>query len=303
MDDHIPDIRAQIEAGCAVVIVGAGATIASTGSPAFSWASLLRAGAAEAAKFIPSDRKDAWDARLNQALARGDLPSFLSLGEEIEKVLRGTRELDHFLRRYFGNIAIKDRRLWEAIDQLGCRIATTHYDDVGERITSRRSIVWNERQDVIEFVKGNDTTLLHLHGFFRDRKVQACSHCKLEAQGDEADRWQRRRHRQSARPTGRPRPKAVCRALVASRHPCEKPRSSSGEAFHCEIGCCPPERFRPARQALSAASRLANARANGRDRQRRRLRLSCPASLYHADDPDQQARANKARNEVADPSA
>jgi len=172
MDDHVPDIRAQIEAGCAVVIVGAGATIASTGSPAFSWAGLLRAGAAEATKFIsPDDRKDAWKARMDQALARGDLPSFLSVGDEIEKILRGTRELEYFLKRHFANIAIKDRRLWEAIDQLGCRIATTNYDDVGERITSRRSIVWNERQDVIEFVKGDDTTLLHFHGLFRDRKT------------------------------------------------------------------------------------------------------------------------------------
>jgi len=96
MDDHVPDIRAQIEAGCAVVIVGAGATIASTGSPAFSWAGLLRAGAAEATKFIsPDDRKDAWKARMDQALARGDLPSFLSVGDEIEKILRGTRELEY----------------------------------------------------------------------------------------------------------------------------------------------------------------------------------------------------------------
>ena len=30
--------------------------------------------------------------------------------------------------------------------------------------------------------------------------------------------------------------------------------------------------------------------------------LSCPASLYHADDPDQQARADEASYEVANPS-
>ena len=30
--------------------------------------------------------------------------------------------------------------------------------------------------------------------------------------------------------------------------------------------------------------------------------LSCPPSLYRADNPDQQARADEARNEVADPS-
>jgi hypothetical protein len=34
---------------------------------------------------------------------------------------------------------------------------------------------------------------------------------------------------------------------------------------------------------------------------RRGHHLSSPASLYHADDPDQQARTDKARNEVADP--
>src|SRR5262245_6805389 len=115
MDDHVSDIRAQIEAGCAVVIVGAGTTIASTGSPAFSWAGLLRAGAAGAAKFSPQDRKDAWKARMDQALARGDLPSFLSVGDEIEKILRSKGELDDFLKGYFADIAIKHTRLWEAI--------------------------------------------------------------------------------------------------------------------------------------------------------------------------------------------
>ena len=52
--------------------------------------------------------------------------------------------------------------------------------------------------------------------------------------------------------------------------------------------------LRPQADRLSAATA---AMPNGNI-----LGLSRPASLYHADDPDQQARADEASNEVADPS-
>jgi hypothetical protein len=114
----LQDLKTQLSSGHAVVVVGAGVSLASTnGQPEASWAGLLKAGARRCTDVVPN-LPPGWAERVASEIDSGDIDDLLSAAEKISSKLLSTGgELARWLRDTVGSLrhwreehAFADRR-------------------------------------------------------------------------------------------------------------------------------------------------------------------------------------------------
>jgi hypothetical protein len=160
------DLRAQIELGQVIAIVGAGVSMGATnGNPLASWTGLLEDGVTrcwEVAQPLP----DAWRERVLAEIDSGDLDDLLSAAEKVSSKLDAPHggEYRSWLRETVGSLKTQHRGVIEALHALGVKLATTNYDGLIEEVTGLPPVTWAEGAKVERVIRDDDQGIFHLHG-------------------------------------------------------------------------------------------------------------------------------------------
>jgi DNA-binding CsgD family transcriptional regulator len=162
------DLRAQIERGQVIAIVGAGVSIGATNRNRLaSWTGLLEDGVdrcCEIVKPLPAG----WRERVLAEIYSGDLDDLLSAAEKVSRKLgaRSGGEYCRWLRETVGLLKAQRPGVIEALHGLGVRFATTNYDGLIEDVTGLQPVTWTEGAKVERLIRGDDKGVLHLHGYW-----------------------------------------------------------------------------------------------------------------------------------------
>ncbi|MCB9761994.1 MAG: SIR2 family protein [Alphaproteobacteria bacterium] len=172
MDELVGDLKALLDAGQAVLVVGSGVSVASSApvegrGPVASWAGLLRAGLAHAGALGALNEGQV--RRYLGLLEEGDTEDFVTVAHRVEKALGAPRggEFKRWLRETIGALQVRDPQLIEAIAALGAPIVTLNYDGLLEEVTGLGPLTWREGSEIERWLRGQEPGVLHLHGFWR----------------------------------------------------------------------------------------------------------------------------------------
>jgi hypothetical protein len=164
----IDDLRQQIAGGNAVVIVGAGVSIGATkNQPCASWTGLLHNGVDRCVEV--GSLKSEFAKSIHDQIHSGDLDLLLAAAETVEAKLGkpSGAEYSRWLRETVGALRAERREVIEALNGLGCTLATTNYDGLIEEVTGLPPVTWMDRAEVVRVLRGDDKGVLHLHGFWK----------------------------------------------------------------------------------------------------------------------------------------
>jgi hypothetical protein len=140
-DDLIAALRERPED--VLAIIGSGVSVATSGGhTCASWLGLLRSGIEFCRQRAGQDER--WERLRHDQLAAQE---FIPVADMICDALRAPRHgiFAEWLLRCFENFPVKDRRIVEALRDMGCQLATTNYDTSTEKITGWRSCTWRDR--------------------------------------------------------------------------------------------------------------------------------------------------------------
>lgn len=162
----ISDIREAIEGERLLVVVGAGASKSATNdAPASCWDGLLKLGL----ETLPAD--DPKQVGLPQLLTGDDPKSAIHVAEVIEDTLGGRSDFVFrcWLRDTVGSLRPVKRDVLEAIRDLHVPVVTTNYDNLLEEVLDRTPITFDDTEDSLGFVRGENVqkTILHMHGHYQ----------------------------------------------------------------------------------------------------------------------------------------
>jgi tetratricopeptide (TPR) repeat protein len=160
------DLRRMIRQRQVVGVVGSGVSVATT-LKAPRWRELIRSGIEHCRTLGESD---AWCTTVGKKLELESLETLLSAAEQVHKRLRrnGGGELARWLRETFEELQPKNRSVIESLATLDLPLVTTNYDDLIEKVTSRRHVCWTDSRNVTRFIRGDDQRVLHLHGHWEE---------------------------------------------------------------------------------------------------------------------------------------
>jgi SIR2-like domain/CHAT domain len=165
-DTYEESLRKAIAAGEAVVVVGAGVSIAATklddgtAEPCASWAGLLADG-------LQRMRDHGADAnRVTAVSALLDGGDYEAAAGLIRKAL-GENDVAAWLRERFDTFAVRRPAVPRALGRLGVPLLTTNYDHVLEQATERGWRTWDEPEAWQELRDQPTRDVLHVHGSYR----------------------------------------------------------------------------------------------------------------------------------------
>ena len=151
-----------------LVIVGAGLSIASTGGNQHaSWTGLVRDGViycSDHCSRLPSG----WADRRLAAIEQGDIIELRSVAEDVTDRLGYPRGGDYvrWLTETVGKLRPTNPGLIRALAAWNTQIVTTNYDSLIEQDTGQKSITWQDRSSAMQFLRGENRDVFHLHGLW-----------------------------------------------------------------------------------------------------------------------------------------
>lgn len=162
------DFRQRITNREAILIVGAGVSIAASGnSPTASWKGLLESGIDHCVALKALDIPNAEN--LKRQLDSSDTDLWLGAAQVVERKLKNSSgEFDVWLREKVGSLKATNRAVVEALAQLNLPLFTTNYDGILEEVTGQRPVTWRQHGDLERVVRGELQAIVHLHGYFGD---------------------------------------------------------------------------------------------------------------------------------------
>ena len=171
----LDDLKDEIEAGRALLLVGAGVAIASTGrAPVASWPGLLRDGVERVAT-LGWTQSERWVERQLEILdeveaGTADTGDLLSVAEQVENRLGAPNgpEWGRWLDETVGELPLVDPAILKALADLALPIATTNYDGLIERVTGFEVVTWRQSERALRVLRNEVRDVLHLHGFWQD---------------------------------------------------------------------------------------------------------------------------------------
>jgi tetratricopeptide (TPR) repeat protein len=169
----VNDLKAQIATGNALLIVGAGVSVAATaGGPLAGlakWKGLLVNGIDRCLEVGRPRPDQKWARRRREDLESDDLDDLLSVAELIAGRLGAPTggEYSRWLDETVGRLQIVDRAVLDALRALAVTIATTNYDGLLEEATLLPPVTWRDRR-AEGLVSGEESGILHLHGHWQD---------------------------------------------------------------------------------------------------------------------------------------
>ncbi|MDQ6692628.1 MAG: SIR2 family protein, partial [Candidatus Dormibacteraeota bacterium] len=165
----VGDLRAQLARGQALVVVGAGVSVAASGaSPVASWPGLLESGVQWCERYEPS-LPAGWADLVRGFIGLGDVSSLLSAAEAVTERLggRGGGEYHRWLRETVGALPLADAAVAQAVAALGAPVATTNYDGLLEQaMPGTGTLTWRDGARIQRVLRGDEKAVLHLHGYW-----------------------------------------------------------------------------------------------------------------------------------------
>ncbi len=144
MDTPLGELKAEIEKGSALVVVGAGVSAGATeGEAVATWVGLLKSGVQRCVK-VATDLPDGWETRTLAQIDSGDSIELVLAAQNIAERLGAPRggEFRKWLRETVGELAVKNSATIDAIRGLNLPIATTNYDGLLSLCTNRPPVTW-----------------------------------------------------------------------------------------------------------------------------------------------------------------
>jgi tetratricopeptide (TPR) repeat protein len=167
----LDDLRAEVAAGHAVVIVGAGVSVAATaGTPTASWVGLLNDGVTFCEALLGPSLPSGWAERHRSQVASGDLDELVGAAEDLTRRLGGPTggEFRRWLAGSIGKLSPTSPAVLEALAALRVPLATTNYDGLLEAATGRPAVTWRQSALFEQVLRGDYQAILHLHGHWQD---------------------------------------------------------------------------------------------------------------------------------------
>jgi hypothetical protein len=167
----LDELREELAAGRAVVIVGAGVSVAATGGAlTASWTGLLEDGVTYCESLLGPSLPAGWAERRRAQLASGDTEELISAAEDLTRRLGSPDggEFARWLERSVGRLEASRPAVLTALAALGMPLATTNYDGLLETATGRPAVTWRRGALVEQVVRGDSDAILHLHGHWQD---------------------------------------------------------------------------------------------------------------------------------------
>jgi hypothetical protein len=163
------DLRAEIDHGQVLVVVGAGVSMGATGrNPLASWRGFLENGVERCVEFMGLEpgRAELIRGEIRYGHNNGHVDDLLSAAEKISRVLGSPagREYRRWLRETIGALEVTDCSVLEALRDLGLPLATTNYDGLLEKVTDYQYVTWRDGDKAIRVIKREEDGILHLHG-------------------------------------------------------------------------------------------------------------------------------------------
>jgi hypothetical protein len=165
------DLREEMAAGQAVVIVGAGVSMAATGgAPTASWTGLLNDGVTYCEALLGPSLPPGWAERRGAQVASGDLDELVGAAEDLTSRLGGPAggEFGRWLAASIGKLSPTRPAVLQALAALGVPLATTNYDGLLEATTGRPAVTWRQSALFEQVLRGDYEAILHLHGHWQD---------------------------------------------------------------------------------------------------------------------------------------
>lgn len=162
--------------GSVIAVVGAGFTSASCpGSVASSWTGLIRQAAT-----VLSDRDTGFSAQgkiietlVTLASDEADPSHLLTAASMVRQrfMQDGDQAFANFLADEIGTLTAQESALGKAIGSLAIPVATTNYDHLLEKaLETDRTATWDDKEDMMRILRGEEPGVAHLHGFWRKPK-------------------------------------------------------------------------------------------------------------------------------------
>lgn len=162
----LDELKAEIEKGSALVVVGAGISVGATGgNPIASWFGLLKSGidrCLEVAHGLP----DGWKDRALAQVDSCDLTDMVLAAQNIAERLKAPQggEYRKWLRETVGALSPQETATIDALQGLNLAIATTNYDGILSQCIGRPPVTWRTAAAAQRWIRNDDESILHLHG-------------------------------------------------------------------------------------------------------------------------------------------
>jgi HEAT repeat protein len=166
----VNDLKAAIAQARAVIVCGAGTSIATVPSKRaqLSWRGLLITALEHCAGINKADAKQV--ARYSEAINSDDFDDMIGAATWIKTKLDGPTggEFRNWLRQQIGSLEPEHTGVIEALRDLGALLATTNYDGLISHVTGWPAVTWREDNKVERLLNRDATGVLHLHGHWED---------------------------------------------------------------------------------------------------------------------------------------
>jgi hypothetical protein len=165
VNEHRERLVAAVKSGQAILILGAGTSMAMTGGAATSnWVGLIKHGI-EAAS-TDEDWAAMQQMNLDYALDKSDISGLVGVASQIAAKLKAQspQKYSDWLRDSVGSLRPRHTKLAHAVAALGLPILTTNYDDLVEKALGVPSINWTNPEAMRAVFRHEDKAVGHLHG-------------------------------------------------------------------------------------------------------------------------------------------
>ncbi|MFE6872317.1 SIR2 family protein [Kitasatospora sp. NPDC057692] len=169
----LKSLRTSIERQQAIIIAGAGVSVAaSDGHSCASWQGLLRDGF-EYVKQVNRNLTDSWLRSIRERIEDDDPTLWVGAAYEIEEKLKSVGEFGNWLNDSIGGITPVNPSIIDALDNLGVPIATTNYDGILHRHLGCGFATWKNSAQVLAALRDGRTgrqSIIHLHGHYQEEE-------------------------------------------------------------------------------------------------------------------------------------
>lgn len=159
-----------IEAGNAILLCGAGVSMAACPGRARGWKGLIESAIDRCVQLARIADPDDWATRQRTTLASGKITDLLAVAQIVSKELGGPKggDWDGWLRAEFQELKATEPAIVDALYDRGVPIATLNYDSVIESDAHLRPLTWRASNRWLPVIRDDDDAVLHLHGHWDD---------------------------------------------------------------------------------------------------------------------------------------
>lgn len=169
MAENPPDkLKTALAEGRALLVCGAGVSMAATGGAAPGWKGLIEAGL-ERAVALHAASGESWAEACRTYLLDKNADEWLYAADRVQEKLGGYEGAEYrgFFSEALSTLRNAKPALLTAIRKLadlGNPVATTNYDHVISQTFGRDRVDWLNHAGVIEALRGKRKSVWHIHG-------------------------------------------------------------------------------------------------------------------------------------------